>query len=133
MSAQVRRLSSRPDPSDDVTLVASAEYGVTGPDGWTYNIPIGPDALLSIMTGPPFDILRVSGAARVVTRAPAFVYMGTEDAIRGAALDDMDAHVRKLLPSAHICTISGDHSLAGCEDTVADQLIAWAEGVGLLT
>ena len=132
ISAQVRRLSSRPESNDDGKLVAAGEYGLIGPDGWTYGIPIGVGALLSIMTGPPFDILRVSGAARVVTQAPAFVYMGTEDAIRGATLDDMDAHIRKLLPSAQVCTVPGDHSLAGWEDNIAHRILTWAEAVGLL-
>ena len=127
------RLSSAVESSEPVVLLPAAEYGVNGPDGWTYSIPISRAALLSIITGPPFEILRLDDRSpRVVSNAPAFVYMGTEDAIRGATLDAMITHVRKLVPSAQVLKIRGDHSLDGCEGTVAERIVTWAYSVGLL-
>ena len=114
---QVERLS-RTDRAA-LTLLPSAEYGVSGPDGWTYPIPIASAALLSILHGPPFDILHVDASPGIVSQAPAFVYLGTEDAIRGVALDAMAEHLGRILPSLHIARLPGDHSLEGCEETVA--------------
>lgn len=130
--AQIRRLSDIPEGAGDVELVAAAEYGVTGPDGWTYSIPINREALLSILTGPPFDILRVDPAVQVLSRAPAFVYMGADDAIRGATLEEMDSHVRRLIPTAEVLKLAGDHSLSGCDHEVVDHIVAWAYSEGLL-
>ena len=131
---QAARLSSGSDDDEQVNLVSASEYGMTGPDGWTYSIPISRAALLSIITGPPFQILRVDSSAQPVSNAPAFVYMGTEDTIRGAPLNEMTAHVRRLVPSARMFTVEhGDHSLDGCEETVADAISVWAHEVGLLS
>ena len=133
IAEQVARLSSAVESSEPVVLLPAAEYGVNGPDGWTYSIPISRAALLSIITGPPFEILRLDDRSPgVVSNAPAFVYMGTEDAIRGATLDAMITHVRKLVPSAQVLKIRGDHSLDGCEGTVAERIVTWAYSVGLL-
>lgn len=89
--------------------------------------------LLSIITGPPFQLLRVGGSAQTVSNAPAFVYMGTKDAIRGAPINLMAEHVQRLVPPARIFTVEhGDHSLDGCEEAVADLISDWAYQVGLL-
>ena len=133
ISEQASRLSSGSDDDGQVNLVPASEYGLAGPDGWTYNIPISRDALLSIITGPPFQILRVDSSAQTVSNAPAFVYMGTEDTIRGAPLNEMATHVRRLVPSARVFTVEhGDHSLDGCEEEVADSISSWVYEVGLL-
>ena len=134
ISEQAARLSSDSDDDGHVNLVRASEYGVTGPDGWTYSIPMSRAALLSIITGPPFKILRVDSSAHPVSNAPAFVYMGANDAIRGARLEDMTAHVRRLVPSARVFTVEhGDHSLDRCEKAVADAISAWAYEDGLLS
>ena len=133
VSAQVRRLSGGSRSGDEpVELVAPGEYGVNGPDGWTYSIPVGREALLSIMTGAPFKMLRLDQTPRVVSEAPALVYLGTEDAIRGATLEGMARHVRRLIPAARILTLAGGHSLDGCEDSVASEILSWARSIALL-
>ena len=133
ISEQMARLKASPDADGQVALIGDTEYGVTGPDGWTYSIPISRAALLSIITGPPFQILHVSSSAQPLSRAPAFVYMGTEDAIRGTSLNEMAAHVRRLLPDAQVFAVDGgEHGLDGCEDAVADAVSAWAYQVGVL-
>ena len=133
ISEQAARLSSESGDDGQVNLAPASEYGLAGPDDWTYNIPISRDALLSIITGPPFQILHVDRSAQPVSNAPAFVYMGIDDAIRGAPINEMIAHVRQLLLSARVFTVEhGDHSLDGCEDAVADAIAAWAYEVALL-
>ena len=132
VASQIRRLSSAGKVGDDVSLLPGAEYGVKGPDGWTYSIPVSRDALLSIMTGPPFETLRVGRRSHVASAAPALVYMGTQDAIRGAALKDMVTRIRGLLPLVEIFTLAGDHSLDGCEDAVAKRVLEWVQCNGLL-
>ena len=63
-----------------------------------------------------------------------YVYFGTNDAIRGASLKEMTAHVRRLVPSAQVFTVDkGEHSLDGCEDAVADAISTWAYDAGLLS
>ncbi len=131
---QVARLRADSDGGREMQLVQSCEYGVSGPDGWTYNIPITKAALLSIIAGPPFQTLRVGGAAELVSRAPAFVYVGGDDAIRGAPLVELVGHVRRLVPAARVFRVEdGDHSLVGCEEAVAKAISAWAYDVGLLS
>ena len=132
VTTQIRRLSAVAKTTSSVELLPPAEYGVNGADSWTYSIPVSRDALLSIVTGPPFEILRVGRGARVVSAAPAFVYMGTQDSIRGATLQDMVAHIRGLVPTVEFLTLAGDHSLEGCEDTVAKHILKWAYNRGLL-
>ena len=133
ISEQAARLSSESEDDEQVNLVPAAEYGLAGPDDWTYSIPISRDVLLSIITGPPFQILRVDSSAEIVSNAPAFVYMGTEDGIRGAPLNEMATHVRRLIPSARVYTVEhGGHSLNGCEEAVADSISEWAYEVGIL-
>ena len=134
VSEQASRLASDADADGQVDLVPASEYGVTGPDGWTYSIPISRTALLSIIDGPPFHILHADSLAQPVSNAPAFVYMGTEDAIRGSPLNEMTVHVRRLVPAAQVFTVKhGDHSLTGCETAVADAISAWAYHTGLLS
>ena len=133
VSEQAARLSSGSALERGVHLLQESEYGLNGPDGWTYRIPISRAALLSILQGPPFQILRVDPTAQCLSCAPTFVYMGDDDKIRGVSLDDMEAHVRRLVPSSEICIRpGGDHSLTGCEEAVAEEILAWAHKGGLL-
>ena len=130
---QIVRLSSVFDTDRQIELLPAREYGLNGPGGWTYNIPISRAALLSIINDAPFQILRLDKTAQPISDAPAFVYMGTEDAIRGATLDEMTAHVSRLVPCARVVTVKdGDHDLKGCEMVVADAISAWAYEAGLL-
>lgn len=133
VAQQVARLTGGAEPARSPRLVAESEYGLAGPDGWTYSIPISRTALLSIVAGPPFQILRVDNPMEVLSGAPAFVYLGAEDAIRGAGLNELAAHVRRLVPAARVFVVErGDHCLDGCEEAVADAICAWAYDVGLL-
>ena len=75
ISEQVARLSRVQNNDGQISLLPAREYGLNGPGGWTYNIPIGRDALLSILTGPPFQILWLDSSAKLVSDAPAFVYL----------------------------------------------------------
>ena len=130
---QAARLESQANVREGIDLVPAAEYGLAGPDDWTYSIPVSRSVLLSIITGPAFRILRVNRQTETLSNAPAFVYLGGKDAIRGAPLEEMVRHVRRLVPSARIVTVNdGDHSLDGCEETIADAIAAWAQGAGLL-
>ena len=133
VEAQARRLAAAGSASPGrIELLESREYGVSGPDGWTYSIPITQTALLSVLEGPPLDILRVGNSAPTLNRSSAFVYMGEADAIRGATVEEMRGHIGKLLPSAHVLVTAGDHGLDGCEVEVADEIVGWAHSVGLL-
>ena len=71
ISEQASRLTSDADAAGQVKLVSASEYGVTGPNGWTYSIPISRASLLSIINGPPFQILRVDSLAQPVSNAPS--------------------------------------------------------------
>lgn len=129
---QAARLSQMGGDSDDPLLLPPCEYGLSGPDGWTYEIPVSRSTLLSIVDGPPFRILRVGSTADPVSRGPAFIYMSECDTIRGVALDAMRDHVRQLLPAAQVYTDpNGDHSLDGSETAVAGAIAAWATSVAL--
>ena len=133
VTQQVARLAATSDAASPLQLVNPSEYGVAGPDGWTYSIPVTKAALLSIIAGPPFQLLRVGSTAQPLSGAPAFVYLGAEDSIRGAGLQELIAHLRALMPSARVFTSPrGDHCLQGCEETVADAISAWAGEAGLL-
>lgn len=129
---QAGRLSRMGVDSDDALLLPRREYGLSGPDGWTYEIPVSRSTLLSIVDGPPFRILRVGGTSLPVSRRPAFIYMSECDTIRGVALDAMRDHVCQLLPAAQMYVDkNGDHSLNGSEAAVADAIADWATSVVL--
>ena len=132
VESQVRRLAAASGHREDAVLLPAEEYGVKGPDGWTYSIPICRSALLSVLTGSPCKLLRIGHSTEVISSASALVYLGTEDAIRAASIEKMKDHVRAILPRAQVVTASGDHGLVGCEDDMAVTVLRWAGSVGLL-
>ena len=133
ISEQMVRLLQDSGKDEDIELVPAREYGLSGPEGWTYTIPVTRDVLLSIITGAPFQILRLDSAVENVSNAPSFVYLGGQDGIRGSSLNAMTEHLRRLAPCAQIHIVEhGDHSLDGCEETVANLISEWAYGAGLL-
>ena len=134
ISQQVARLSRVQNTDGQISLLPAREYGLNGPEGWTYNIPINRDALISILTGPPFQILRLDSSTKSVSDAPAFIYLGNEDVIRGASLDEMVEHLRQVLPASRVhVNEHGDHDLTGCEIEVGEAILLWAYEEGLLT
>ena len=129
---QVSRLSREEALDDDVSLLPRCEYGLRGPDGWTYKIPVNRSTLLSILNGPPFRILRTGRSVGPVSTGPAFVYISECDTIRGATLDAMRSHVRQLLPAAKMYVDpNGDHSLDGSEAAVGGAIAQWARSMAL--
>ena len=127
VSEQVARLRDGVDVTGKSDWCRRANMVWRGPDGWTYSIPITRPALLSVVGGAPFEILRVDSAAQPVSDSPAFAYVGSEDAIRGVALKELVRHVRRLVPAVRVFEVEGgDHSLDGCEGTVAEAIVGWA-------
>ena len=114
-------------------LLPYGEYGLDGPNGWTYHIPISLVALRSILTGAAFRLLRIEGSAIPLHNKPAFSYLGKRDAIRGASMKDMSIHLKRLLPGIEIHEEeTGEHDLEGCEQAVATAIVKWVQRVGFL-
>ena len=130
---QVARLSQH-SSEGEWQLLPSEEYGLNGPEGWTYHIPISRASLCSILTGAPFRLLRIEGSATPLHDEPSFAYLGKRDAIRGASTDVMSQHLKRLLPGLEIHEEeNGEHDLEGCERSVAGAIITWIQRCGFLT
>ena len=102
-------------------------YGLSGGDGWTYEIPVTENVLESIQLGAVGRILAIEKEGKEISRANAIAYLGTSDPIRGASLEAMSAHLEVLLPRVEIMEGAGDHNMEGCEEETAIGIAAWIE------
>jgi hypothetical protein len=101
------------------------EYGIRGP-GVDYHVPITARALVDLMEGPAFQLLRADLAVDWKIRNPCYVYLGAADALQ---LDGADAMVRLLrdrFGNHEVAVFSGgDHHLRPVTDEVIDNIAAW--------
>ena len=102
------------------------EYGISQGDGWVYPIPVTRKALLSIMEGPVFKLIRIEHPARFWIKQNAFIYIGGFDALQTAASDKVFDYFEKRTKHVTRSFVrEGDHMLRGCEDVVAEGIVDW--------
>ena len=122
---QIQRLKGS-RAGEDLETLPSREYGVRQGGGEVYNIPITRRALLSIIDGPPFKLMRIDTQAEFSLNSSAFAYIGGQDQLQTVGANTMFSHlemrVRRL---RRLYVADGDHDMKGCEDIVAKQIAAW--------
>lgn len=123
---QIARLEVHRNVGEPLEWLPSKEYGVRQGEGWTYAIPITRRALLSIMKGPPFEMLRLSDPAEFRLPVAALVHIGGADALQTWPAAEMFDYLRARLAKLNELWIpQADHMIGGCEEIVADHIVRW--------
>jgi pimeloyl-ACP methyl ester carboxylesterase len=125
---QIERLKARPTLPDNYDWLPLHEYGIKQPPREVYCIPITRDALLSIVQGPPFKIIRIISPARFYLAQGAAIYMGGKDGFQTWSPEVMykffEEHIQDV---TRIYRPENDHELKGCEVDVTEQIIKWVK------
>lgn len=107
--------------------VPAREYGIRQKD-WVYSIPVTRKALLSIMEGPVFRLIRIGTPARFSLNQKALIYIGGNDVLQTATSEVMFRYFEERVHKVtRVYMSQGDHSLLGCEYKVIQQIISWAQ------
>jgi hypothetical protein len=106
-------------------LLPLTEYGVKSP-GETYHTPISVRALLSILTGPPFYLIRQDGRGVPWTLdSDGCIFVGKRDNLQtlgsAALLKLMKPHFRQT----ELRVLDADHDFNGCEWKLAAAVVSW--------
>ena len=109
-----------------IVLLDGGEYGLKQED-WTYEIPVTRRALLSIMEGAPFRLIRPEeGGARFVIEAAGAVYLGGQDPLLTVRPEAMfDYFEKRARALRRIYVAGGDHLLQGCAVEVGRTVASW--------
>jgi hypothetical protein len=124
---QIVRLKRGLPNADYLDWLPEREYGIRQGD-WRYPIPITRNALLAIMEGPPFRLMRISDPAIFRIDAKALVYIGGDDALQTSEPTVIIKYLRERIRQVTTTSFfpDGDHSLWGCEREVAEDIAKWA-------
>lgn len=124
---QIERLKRDAPATAELDWLPSREYGIRSGDE-DYIIPITRRALLSIMEGPVFRLMRLDKPMDFRLEQRTFVYLGGEDPFQTAESEARFVHLEERVSRLTRCFVShGGHSLEGCEDVVANEIIEWAK------
>ena len=127
---QIARLRAAPTSSETFDWLPAKEYGICE-DDWTYQLSITRKALLSIIDGPPFRLIRPTSESPppFFIDACALIYLGGEDSLVTVPTNQMFVYFEERVRSVHRLQVQhGDHMLAGCEEDVAGQIVRWIHG-----
>lgn len=123
MEGQIERLRRDAVHTEDRLLWK--EYGIRQ-GGETYSIPILRSALLNLLEGPLFKIIRVGEPVEWRLDTRCAIYLGGSDELQTFDPETMfaffEARVRNL---TRIFIPNGDHELRRCEIAVTAALLAW--------
>ena len=106
-------------------LLKKDAYGLAGEEGWTYPIPTTRAVLRSIMEGPVGRVFAVEKPVKCVRNTAVMVYLGAEDPIRGASVEEMTVRLKKIFGDVDVIEGSGGHNLEGCEETTVAEIAMW--------
>lgn len=105
------------------------EYGIATKD-WSYPIPITRGALLEVLTGPVFRLLRLDKADQFRVPGRGLVYIGGADSIQTSDAEVMFRHIEERTVSIRrVFVAEGDHGLTSCEALVARAAAQWCTEV----
>jgi pimeloyl-ACP methyl ester carboxylesterase len=123
---QIVRLKSSAVQVSGFDWLPAVEYGIRQGD-WDYPIFITRGALLSILCGPPFQLIRLGRPASFFLRCRVLIYIGGDDTLQTASAAAMAGYFRERCPSVTLINSypEGDHSLWGCEREVARDVVTW--------
>ena len=122
---QIKRLEVNYDILKDFDWLPIKEYGVYS-SGEDYILPITRKALLSIITGPPFQLFNVDNPTDYFLEQNCFVYIGGKDKLQTDTPETMCEYFEKRVANVKLSFVpGGDHMLAGQEETLALGIISW--------
>lgn len=122
---QIERLKRAMPLDGQFDWLPADEYGIRSGDE-DYVIPIARSALLSIMEGPVFRLMRLDEPMDFRLEQNALVYIGGSDPLQTTNSDTMFRHLEERIPAAGRCFVqNGGHSLEGCEELVTEAIIRW--------
>ncbi len=121
---QIARLK-KVDTVEPHQLLPEAEYGIKEAND-TYSIPITKRALLSIMEGPVFQLIRIKSPAEFFISSRCLVYIGGKDPLQTTDSETMFSYFEKRVRKvSRVSEKEGDHDLSGCELEVAEKITSW--------
>lgn len=124
---QVERLKRAARLEKQLDWLPAEEYGIRSGDE-DYVIPITRSALLSIMQGPVFRLMRLDRPMEFRLEQRAFVYIGGADPYQTASSETMFRHLEGRIPRVKRCCVPhGGHSLEDCEELVTEEIIRWVQ------
>ena len=125
---QIIRLRAVRSDGQNLDWVPTKEYGIRQGE-WTYPIPITRRALLSIIDGPPFQLIRPKVPAGFFIDARALVYLGGSDLLLTVPVPEMFSYFEKRVRTLRKVYVGdGDHMLSSCAEEVVEQIVKWVLG-----
>jgi hypothetical protein len=102
------------------------EYGIRV-SGVEYHVPITASALIGLITGPAFELLRCDQSWRLpVIENPSYVYLGRKDPLQLDGAELMASTLRERLRSPRIQIFAaGDHQLRGVTSEAIESICPW--------
>jgi len=121
---QISRLKADTSIASD-EFVPKREYGISE-KGDEYYIPVTKRALLSILEGPVFRLIRLDSPADFFIQGRCFIYIGGKDPLQTATSNEMFLYFEKRVANVRRLYVSrGEHDLSSCEEHVAQELAKW--------
>jgi len=127
---QIKRLKKEGN-LDVFQLLPPNEYGVSQNDE-VYDIPITKKALLSIMEGPPYKLIRLGVQKKYFIDSKCLIYLGGQDPLQTAHRNDMFHYFKERVKEVtEVYIPEGDHDLSNCEKDVIKNIITWQNSLEL--
>ncbi|MCX6133002.1 MAG: hypothetical protein NTU47_04220 [Ignavibacteriales bacterium] len=128
VESQLKRL--RATLPEEYPLLPIKEYGIRQGDDWTYPIPISMKALLSIMEGPVYKLIRLRNPARFRINSDCLIYIGGNDRLQTGTVDQMFSYFEERTRSVkRVYDQGGDHMLEPDPASIVDQILKWARPI----
>jgi hypothetical protein len=99
-------------------------YGVRN-RGECYDIPMTKSALLSIMTGPPYQLFRIDSRIGYRVDAPCLACIGSRDDLQTHRPQEMYDHLRDKFSTFAELTLNADHELEPEGEALGMRLSEW--------
>lgn len=125
---QIVRLKAQALQGNELDWLPISEYGIKQGEYWTYNIPVTRKALLAIMEGPPFQLIRMDSPAQFSLKQRALIYIGGNDVLQTASVETMFRYFEERIGEVKKVYIqNSDHNLIGGEHEIIKQIIEWTQ------
>jgi hypothetical protein len=123
---QIKRLTME-DKSIEFDWLPSREYGIRQ-GAWTYVIPVTRKTALSIMSGSPFKLMKISQPSDFYIECKALIYIGKNDLLQTVDSNTMYKYLENRISLVkRVYDLFGDHNLSGCEEEVIQQIVKWVK------
>jgi len=122
---QTKRLKIGQTTLNNFDWLPINEYGVYSMKE-DYILPITRKALLSIISGPPFKLFKISDPVHYYLNQNCFIYIGGKDNLQTEKPMMMFDFFKERIKNVESCLVEdGDHMLKNYEEKVAKKIIMW--------